>query len=91
MNRAGSTQSFATAARARIIALMLAAVAALSAMHAGSVRAAMAPANSVIGNQASATYVDNTATTRTSTSNTVQTTVAERTSRLVLQRQRGIR
>ena len=76
MNRAGSTQSFATAARARIIALMLAAVAALSAMHAGSVRAAMAPANSVIGNQASATYVDNTATTRTSTSNTVQTTVA---------------
>ncbi len=39
--------------------------------------AAVAPANSVIGNQASATYVDNTATTRTSTSNTVMTTVAQ--------------
>lgn len=42
----------------------------------GGAQAAMAPANSVIGNQASATYVDNTATTRTSTSNTVQTTVS---------------
>jgi trimeric autotransporter adhesin len=38
---------------------------------------AAAPANSVIGNQASATYVDATATQRTSTSNTVQTTVSQ--------------
>lgn len=37
--------------------------------------AAMAPANAIIGNQASATYVDSTSTSRTSTSNTVQTTV----------------
>lgn len=37
--------------------------------------AAMAPANAVIGNQASATYVDSTSTTRSSTSNTVQTIV----------------
>ncbi|MBL8520266.1 MAG: hypothetical protein JNK75_06295 [Betaproteobacteria bacterium] len=47
--------------------------------------AAMAPANSVIGNQASATYVDSTATTRTSTSNTVQTTVAQVKSFLLTQ------
>lgn len=47
------------------------------ALQPQSVFAAMAPANSVIGNQASATYVDNTSTTRTSTSNTVQTTVAQ--------------
>ena len=47
------------------------------ALHTPNVSAVQAPANSVIGNQASATYVDNTATTRTSTSNTVQTTVAQ--------------
>ena len=39
--------------------------------------AAPAPANSVIGNQASATYVDSTGTTRPVTSNTVQTTVLQ--------------
>ncbi|MBL8512022.1 MAG: hypothetical protein JNM52_10300, partial [Betaproteobacteria bacterium] len=49
----------------------------IAAFQASNVFAAMAPANAVIGNQASATYVDNTATTRTSTSNTVQTTVAQ--------------
>ena len=76
MNRAYPIQSFAAAARAAFFALMLIAAGTFSAMHAGMVSAAMAPANSVIGNQASATYVDNTATTRTSTSNTVQTTVA---------------
>lgn len=47
------------------------------ALQAPNVLAAMAPANAVIGNQASATYVDNTAATRTSSSNTVQTTVAQ--------------
>lgn len=47
------------------------------ALHAPGAVAALAPANAVIGNQASATYVDNTSTTRTSSSNTVQTTVAQ--------------
>ncbi|MEP7156950.1 MAG: hypothetical protein ABI905_14320 [Betaproteobacteria bacterium] len=45
------------------------------AAFSNSTLAAMAPANAVIGNQATATYVDSTSTTRTSTSNTVQTTV----------------
>jgi hypothetical protein len=54
-------------------------------LFAGQALAAMAPANSVIGNQASATYVDSTATTRTSTSNTVQTTVAQVKSFLLTQ------
>ncbi len=39
--------------------------------------AAPAPANAVIGNQASATYVDSTGTVRPVTSNTVQTTVLQ--------------
>ncbi len=70
-----------SAQRANPRAIFLAAVAFLMvctmAVHTSIVNAAMAPANSVIGNQASATYVDNTATTRTSTSNTVQTTVSQ--------------
>lgn len=39
--------------------------------------AAPPPANSVIGNQATATYTDGTGTTRNVTSNLVQTTVAQ--------------
>lgn len=39
--------------------------------------AAMAPANSLIGNQASATYVDSTGVSRPATSNTVVTTVTQ--------------
>ena len=62
--------------RILIAAAMLAMLISVVFFNAGRAFAAMAPANSVIGNQASATYVDNTATTRTSTSNTVQTTVA---------------
>jgi hypothetical protein len=61
----------------RAFALLTSLVFCASALHTRNVNAAMAPANSVIGNQASATYVDNTATTRTSTSNTVQTTVSQ--------------
>ncbi|MBL0125559.1 MAG: hypothetical protein IPP88_23835 [Betaproteobacteria bacterium] len=80
MRYANSLNSATAAARAAsrvtFVALMLATVWIISAMQTGTAFAAMAPANSVIGNQASATYVDNTATTRTSTSNTVQTTVA---------------
>lgn len=75
MNLAHPVQSVGALVRTTFFALILA-VCAWSAMHPSTVSAAMAPANSVIGNQASATYVDNTATTRTSTSNTVQTTVA---------------
>jgi trimeric autotransporter adhesin len=47
--------------------------------------AAPAPANSVIGNQASATYVDSTGATRPVTSNTVQTTVLQVKSFVVTQ------
>lgn len=75
MNRAFPYPSIGAAARTTCIALLLAVVGIL-ALSPSMVIAAMAPANSVIGNQASATYVDSTATTRTSTSNTVQTTVA---------------
>ena len=63
--------------RGLFFALMAFLVFCLVALHTPNVSAIPAPANSVIGNQASATYVDNTATTRTSTSNTVQTTVAQ--------------
>ena len=42
-----------------------------------SVAMAAAPAGTPIGNQASATYVDNTGTTRNTSSNTVVTTVAQ--------------
>ena len=47
------------------------------ALYAPGVGAAMAPKDTIIGNQASATYVDNTATSRTSTSNLVQTIVSQ--------------
>ncbi len=63
-------------ARARVVALMITIAAGIGALQSSAAYAALAPANSVIGNQASATYVDNTATVRTSTSNTVQTTVS---------------
>ena len=64
-------------ASAIFLALLTCLVFGTATLFTPDVNAAMAPANSVIGNQASATYVDNTATTRTSTSNTVQTTVAQ--------------
>ena len=63
--------------RGLFFALMAFLVFCMVASHTPNVSAVQAPANSVIGNQASATYVDSTATTRTSTSNTVQTTVAQ--------------
>ncbi len=62
--------------RTRITGLMLMLAIAWAVFHVNPAFA-VAPANSVIGNQASATYVDNTSTTRTSTSNTVMTTVAQ--------------
>ena len=68
-------QMFGKDARVFAIASMWLFVCVLSVVYLRTAFAAMAPANSVIGNQASATYVDSTATTRTSTSNTVQTTV----------------
>jgi len=43
----------------------------------GRAHAAPPPANAVIGNQATASYTDNTGNTRTSTSNLVQTTVQQ--------------
>ena len=64
-------------ASSRAFALLIFLVFCAVALYTANVHAVIAPANSVIGNQASATYVDNTATTRTSTSNTVQTTVAQ--------------
>ena len=76
MNWFFSTLSMAATVRASAIALLVAFAATVAVLQPGTAIAAMAPANSVIGNQASATYVDNTATTRSSTSNTVQTTVA---------------
>ncbi len=66
-----------TNAKAIFLVLLTFLVFCTTALHMPNAGATMAPANSVIGNQASATYVDNTATTRTSTSNTVQTTVAQ--------------
>ena len=76
MKRVYSGQLFDNRARDYALALLFAFAATIAVLQSGVATAAMAPANSVIGNQASATYVDNTATTRTSTSNTVQTTVA---------------
>ncbi len=66
--------SIMTRSRGMVAVLMMAI--AWAVLHANPA-AAVAPANSVIGNQASATYVDSTSTTRTSTSNTVMTTVAQ--------------
>ncbi|MBL8513354.1 MAG: hypothetical protein JNJ55_05120, partial [Betaproteobacteria bacterium] len=80
------THSSAHPLRLRAIQILLLAVVSLGLLFVASQSlAAMAPANSVIGNQASATYVDSTATTRTSTSNTVQTTVAQVKSFLLTQ------
>lgn len=56
-------------------ALLLAALFLLA--FAGRAQAAPPPAGSVIGNQATATYQDATGTSRTSTSNLVQTTVTQ--------------
>jgi uncharacterized repeat protein (TIGR01451 family) len=76
MNPINSAKRADTPRRIAFVASMLFVLLCMMALISGRAVAAMAPANSVIGNQASATYVDNTATTRTSTSNTVQTTVA---------------
>lgn len=53
--------------------------------YVGDVVAQMAPANSVIGNQASASYADSNGVPRSSTSNTVQTTVSQVKSFTLLQ------
>ena len=50
---------------------------AFAAIFTSGANAAPPPANSVIGNQATATYQDSGGTARTSTSNLVQTTVAQ--------------
>ncbi len=65
---------YALRARALVFAFLLAMCTVFFSL---TVHAAPAPANSVIGNQASATYVDNTGTVRPVTSNTVQTTVLQ--------------
>ena len=77
MNPTVLTRDRVATARHALVALMLAMIFLLLATRTDFANAAMAPANSVIGNQASATYVDSTATPRSSTSNTVQTTVAQ--------------
>ena len=64
-------------ANLRALALLTFLVFCAFALHAPSALAALAPANSVIGNQASATYNDNLGTSRNSSSNSVQTTVAQ--------------
>jgi trimeric autotransporter adhesin len=78
-----AAQSKGSTRAMQALALVLMTLAVL--LFAGRAAAVMAPANAVIGNQASATYVDSTATTRTSTSNTVQTTVAQVKSFLLTQ------
>jgi trimeric autotransporter adhesin len=65
---------YALRARAPAFAFLLAAC---TVFFSSTAQAAPAPANSVIGNQASATYVDSTGTIRPVTSNTVQTTVLQ--------------
>ena len=69
--------------RNTLATLMLIFAGAILAVQAGQASAA-APANSVIGNQASATYSDG-VTTRSTSSNTVQTTVAQVKSFTLLQ------
>ena len=59
-----------------LVMLLLVFIGAFSVLYIPLASAAAAPANSVIGNQASATYSDGVATRNTS-SNTVQTTVAQ--------------
>jgi len=59
-----------------LVMLLLVFIGAFSALYIPLASAAAAPANSVIGNQASATYSDGVAT-RSTSSNTVQTTVAQ--------------
>ena len=59
------------------IAVMTSLVLCVLALHTSGASAAMAPKDTVIGNQASATYVDSSSTSRTSTSNLVQTTVTQ--------------
>ena len=70
------------AARKRTLASMMLTTAlalafAFAAIFASGAKAAPPPANSVIGNQATATYQDSGGTSRTATSNLVQTTVAQ--------------
>ncbi len=61
----------------RTLALLIFLALCAFVLQAPSAHAALAPANAVIGNQASATYNDNLGTSRVSSSNTVQTTVAQ--------------
>lgn len=76
MNAITSTRSSTAWIRSAIAATMLAFVWAGTAMHTQRASAQIAPAGTTIGNQASATYLDNTGAARTSTSNIVQTIVA---------------
>lgn len=76
MNALVSSQSGSAWMRNALTALLLAFVS-LSFLYASNAIAAPAPANAVIGNQASATYVDSAGVTRPVTSNTVQTTVQQ--------------
>jgi trimeric autotransporter adhesin len=76
MNALVSSQSGGAWMRNALLALLLAFVP-FSFLVARDVIAAPAPANAVIGNQASATYVDSAGVTRPVTSNTVQTTVQQ--------------
>ncbi|HEX8464316.1 MAG TPA: hypothetical protein VF627_06840, partial [Abditibacterium sp.] len=62
---------------ARFLVASCAALVSLLAIHLPAAHAQTAPANSAIGNQASATYSDGSNTTRTATSNTVVTTVTQ--------------
>lgn len=80
MHPTTSTRSSTAWIRSAIAATMLAFVGTGVAIHTESALAQIAPAGTTIGNQASATYVDNTGAPRTSTSNIVQTIVAPVTS-----------
>ena len=73
-----NSNSSATAAHASAFSLKRIVIAGLAAASLSMLVWAVAPpANSVIGNQATATYTDAAGTTRTSTSNLVQTTVQQ--------------
>ena len=72
-----NTRTTQRKALALFVALMTSLAICVMALYAPGVGAAMAPKDTIIGNQASATYVDNTATSRTSTSNLVQTIVSQ--------------
>ena len=76
MKNDGKARSAADILRRWALASLLVVAAAIAGLGSGGAMAA-APAGAVIGNQATATYVDALGTTRTATSNLVQTTVAQ--------------